>query len=99
MTEYVLSSSEVEVLRQACIALDRADQAAGIVAEEGPVAVDRYGSPKAHPAVDIESRSRALFARLVAQLGIKAGPSSVPRVGARPGPRGARPGPRRGRTT
>lgn len=87
VAEYVLEASELEVLRQACLSLDRADQAAVIVAAEGPVAVDRYGSPKAHPAVDVEARSRALFARLVAQLGIKAEPGRVPRTGAKPGPR------------
>jgi len=69
--EYQLSDAELEVLRCACQTLDRADQAAEVVAREGVTVVDRYGTPKAHPAVDIENRSRALFARLVAQLGVK----------------------------
>lgn len=85
--EYVLSASEMELLRQACVALDRADEAAAIIATDGPVTHDRYGGAKAHPACDIESRSRALFARLVAQLGIAATTTTVSRTGARPGPR------------
>lgn len=87
VSEYHLSSSEVEILRQACMSLDRADEAAAIVAADGPISVDRYGSPKAHPAVDIEARSRAVFARLIAQLGVKATTERVPRTGAKGGPR------------
>jgi hypothetical protein len=71
MAEYELSDAEQEVLRCACVALDRADEAAAVVAAEGMVTLDRYKSPKVHPAADLEARSRALFARLVAQLGIK----------------------------
>ena len=87
LADYVLSASTVELLRQACLSLDRADEAAELVARDGEVVLDRYGSPKAHPAVDVASRSRALFARLVAQLKIGAASWSVPRVGVRPGRR------------
>ena len=68
---FELTAAELEVLRQALVSLDRADQAAAIVSEEGCVTTDRYGSPKAHPAVDVEARSRAIFARLISQLGVK----------------------------
>jgi uncharacterized protein with PIN domain len=71
LAEYDLSEAEFEVLRCACEALDRADEAGAIVSREGVVVLDRYGSPKVHPAADLEARSRALFARLVAQLGVK----------------------------
>lgn len=69
--DFELSSAELEVLRCACEALDRADAATVLVGKEGLTCTDRYGSPKPHPAVDIETRSRSLFARLVGQLGLK----------------------------
>ena len=72
LDRYELSSAELEVLRQACAALDRADEAARVVKREGVTVVDRYGCPKAHPAVETELRARALFAAHVRQLGVKA---------------------------
>lgn len=71
LTVYELAAAELELLRIACEQLDRGDQAAKIVKAEGVTVNDRYGTPKQHPAVDVEARSRSLFARLVAQLGVK----------------------------
>lgn len=88
LDEFELSPAEVELLRSALIALDRADTAGAVIAVEGVTALDRYGSPKMHPAVDVEARNRALFGRFVAQLGVKATVDSVhARAGAKPGPR------------
>jgi hypothetical protein len=70
---YELSAAECEVLRCALEALDRADAAAAIVKADGVTVLDRYGSPKMHPAADVESRNRALFARLVQQLQVRLG--------------------------
>ena len=86
LDEYDLSAAEVELLRNALSALDRADQAAAIVDAEGVVTVDRYGSPKMHPACDVEARNRIIYGRFVAQLGVKATVESV-RHGARRGPK------------
>lgn len=72
LAEFELSPAEEELLRCGLVALDRADEAAKVIAAEGVTTVDRYGSPKMHPAVDVEARSRTLFARVVAQLGVKA---------------------------
>jgi len=85
--EFELSPAELELLRSALIALDRADEAAKVIKKEGVTAPDRYGSPKVHPAVDVEARSRALYGRFVAQLGIKATVESVRSAGAKPGPK------------
>jgi hypothetical protein len=86
--EFELSPAELELLRSTLTALDRADQAAAVITAEGLTTTDRYGGARSHPAVDIEGRNRALFARGVAQLGIKATSESVQaRVGAKPGPR------------
>ncbi len=87
MAEFELSPAEVELLRSGLEALDRADQAAAVVRAEGITVLDRYGTPKAHPAADVEARSRAIFARAVAQLGIKATTETPRMIGAKPGPK------------
>jgi hypothetical protein len=71
LDEYELSPAEVELLRSALASLDRADEAAAIVDAEGLTTLDRYGSPKMHPACDVEARNRGLYGRFVAQLGVK----------------------------
>jgi len=87
--EFELSPAELELLRSALVALDRADEAAAVIAVEGVTTTDRYGGAKMHPACDVEARNRALYARFVAQLGVKATVESVAaaRVGAKPGPK------------
>jgi P27 family predicted phage terminase small subunit len=85
--EYELSSAELELLRTALVALDEEDAAAAIIKRDGPVVLDRYGTPKAHPAVDVRNRARAYFARVVAQLGIKMHTELQGRLGAKPGPK------------
>lgn len=86
--EFELSPAEMELLRSALVALDRADAAAKVIDAEGVTVRDRYGSPKMHPAVDVESRSRTLYGRFVAQLGVRATAESVSqRPGAKPGPK------------
>ncbi|MGI9079738.1 MAG: hypothetical protein ACR2GF_02770 [Acidimicrobiales bacterium] len=87
LAEFELSPGEVELLRNALAALDRADQAAAIIEAEGLVTVDRYGSPKTHPAADIETRNRALYGRFLAQLGVKASPESARRGRGKSGPK------------
>lgn len=89
LEEFELSPAELELLRSALVALDRADQAAEVIDAEGVTVLDRYGTPKSHPAADIEARNRVIFGRFVAQLGVRATVESVSaaRVGAKPGPR------------
>ena len=88
LDEFELSPAELELLRNALVALDRADEAAAIIAAEGIVTLDRYGSPKQHPATDVESRNRALYGRFLAQLGVKASVESVRHhYGAKRGPK------------
>lgn len=47
------------LLRAACEAADRADQARRRIAREGAVVKDRFGQLKAHPSVAIERDARA----------------------------------------
>jgi len=51
-------------------ALDRASTARRQLQREGITYTDRFGAPRAHPAVAIERDARASFSRLVAQLGL-----------------------------
>ncbi len=84
MESYELLEADLEVLRVALMALDRADQATKELKEAGTLTVtDRYGGVRQHPLVDIENKSRAQFARLIAQLRI-----DVPTAPRRSGPRG-----------
>lgn len=85
---YELSPAEAGVLEMACRCWDRAADAAVAIERDGLVVLDRYGTPKSHPAADVELRARATFARLIAQLGVKLDSSSSSRrYGAKPGPR------------
>ena len=87
VAEYELSSAELEVLGSALALLDRAESAATIVRAEGLITKDRYGSPKPHPAVDVECRCRATASRLIQQLGVKLVEAPVPRRGTKSGPK------------
>jgi P27 family predicted phage terminase small subunit len=64
-----LEPHHLRLLEAACRAWDRMTQAAEILARDGITIEDRYGKPKAHPAVGIERDSRLAFARLVRELG------------------------------
>jgi P27 family predicted phage terminase small subunit len=66
--EHTFAEHERELVRRACEAADRADQAREIVEREGVVAVDRYGQTRVHPAVVVEKDSRAAIARLLSAL-------------------------------
>ena len=88
LESFDMSAAELAVLHEALTSLDRARQAADVVRAEGCTVVDRYGSPKSHPACDVEARSRTVFARLVAQLGVRLTVETAgPRRGAKPGPK------------
>lgn len=68
--EYYLEPQKVKMLTLAAEALDRCEQARQILAADGVIVEDRYGAPKAHPAVAIERDSRLAFARLVRELAL-----------------------------
>lgn len=71
---YELGSHQLELLRRACEASDRADQAVALIEAEGLVIVDRYGQSKPHPATQIERDSRTALARLLRELALEPGP-------------------------
>ena len=69
--EYAISDvGGVEILCQACQALDRAEGLAEAIARDGPVVYSRAGVPKTHPAVREETALRAFITRTLERLGI-----------------------------
>ena len=68
--EYFLESHQLKLLTLAAEAMDRCEQARQILTTDGVIVKDRYGAPKAHPAVGIERDSRLAFARLVRELAL-----------------------------
>jgi hypothetical protein len=63
---------ELEVLRLALEALDRAAQARRAIRRDGLFHINRFGDPIAHPAAKVEKDSAAAAARLLQQLAIPA---------------------------
>lgn len=68
--DFDLESHHLKLLQAACESWDRAQQARQLLATEGVTFTDRHGHIRPHPAVNIERDSRALFARLVRELGL-----------------------------
>ena len=83
---YDLGDHQLELLRRACEASDRTDEAAAVVAAEGLTVNDRYGFPRPHPATTIERDSRIALARLLRELALEPG---APEDHARPPRTGA----------
>jgi len=65
-----LDPASLELLRCACEALQRADEAAAVVSREGQVFRDRWGQSRPHPAALLERDHRAQAARHLATLGV-----------------------------
>jgi phage terminase small subunit len=63
-----LDPHQLELLRRACEASDRADEARETIDADGACYVDRWGQPKAHPMIAVERDSRLAFARLIREL-------------------------------
>ncbi|MCX7011322.1 MAG: P27 family phage terminase small subunit [Candidatus Sumerlaeota bacterium] len=65
------SAPRLALLEQALLALDRADEAARTIAEEGVVVRSkRSGVSRAHPAIRIETEARRQFTAIWKQLGL-----------------------------
>jgi len=74
VADYGLSDEPhaLEVLRLACEALDRCEEARTALALHGTTFVDRFGSPKARPEVAIERDSRLAAMRAFRELSLDA---------------------------
>jgi hypothetical protein len=60
----------MELLAQACQALDRAEGLAAAIARDGDVVRSRTGVPKTHPAVREELACRSFVVRTLERLGV-----------------------------
>jgi hypothetical protein len=70
MREYAITDrGGLELLAQACAALDRAESLAEAIAEDGPVIRSRSG-PRSHPACKDELACRAFTVRTLERLGL-----------------------------
>jgi len=67
---YDLGSHHVKLLTLAAEAWDRAQQARKAIAADGAYSPDRFGQPRAHPALAVERDSRLAFARLIRELNL-----------------------------
>jgi phage terminase small subunit len=68
--EFDLEHHHRRLLRLACEAWDRGQEAREAIAEHGSVYVDRFGQPRARPEVAIERDSRISFARMLRELAL-----------------------------
>lgn len=85
MADYqIADAGGVELLAQACGALDRAEALRARIDADGEI-IDTPGGPKAHPGLKDELGNRAFVTRCIARLGLDVEP--VQRVG-RPAARG-----------
>lgn len=69
--DFDMHSAENELLKLACEALMRAEQASAALRKHGLTCIDRYGSPRARPEVEVEARSRVFYASAIRQLGLQ----------------------------
>jgi hypothetical protein len=68
----------LELLAQACAALDRAEALAEAIARDGDVIYSRAGAPRSHPAVKDELACRAFVTRTLERLGLNIEPVKSP---------------------
>lgn len=89
LKDFELSPAELMTLEQALRVLDRADEAAALVAAEGMATTDRYGGRRAHPLLDVEIRCRRQHVDMVRMLGVRVDETTPARStrGAKPGPK------------
>jgi hypothetical protein len=70
-SEYAITDSGgIELLAQACAAVDRAEALAEQIAADGEIVHTRAGLPKAHPALKDELAARAFVVRTLERLGV-----------------------------
>jgi hypothetical protein len=80
----ISDSGGLEILLQACAAVDRAEELADAVARDGAIVQTRNG-PKEHPALRAELGFRSFAVRSIHRLGLDVEP--LGRIGRPPGHR------------
>jgi P27 family predicted phage terminase small subunit len=67
---YELEPRHEKTLLVALESLDRLRQAPRAIEADGPYPADRFGQPKAHPALAIERDSRIAYLRAMREMGL-----------------------------
>jgi phage terminase small subunit len=80
--DFDLEDHHVLILTQAAGCLDRLTECRNVLAVEGLTTVDRFEQVKPHPLVTVELAQKALFARLVRELGLDIQDVATPRPAA-----------------
>ena len=75
LQEFVLDPHHMRLLRLACEAWDRCQQAREILDRDGLTTKTESGGLKAHPCIGTERDARLAFARLLRELDLDDGPS------------------------
>ena len=85
MENFEMEPHHMRLLTLAAETWDRAQSARAVIAKRGPFYDDRFGAPKAHPAVAVERDAKVLFARLLRELrlDLDAPESRPPELGGR----------------
>ena len=77
VSTYELESHHLRVLQAACEAWDRCQQARRAVSKLGLLVLDRYGSHRINPAVNVERDARTAFLRAVRELDLDIEPPAT----------------------
>lgn len=75
VTVFELEEWHILLLNECAAAWDRAQQARRLVDRDGPVAYDRWGQAKEHPATRIERDSMAAFRQMWRELDLDNAPA------------------------
>ena len=79
--DFELEAHHLRLLTLACEAWDRGQEAREALGDQGIIVEDRFGQPRAHPAVAIQRDSTIAFARMLRELALDVEP---PREAHRP---------------
>lgn len=71
--DFELENHHIALLEQACVMLSRAAEARQLIASQGLTLQTKTGL-RTNPAVKIESEAMVVFARLMREIGLDAGP-------------------------
>lgn len=70
LADYELESQHIKILIQAGETWDRILLAREMIEKNGAYYLDRWGSPKSHPALSEERNNRVIFTRLIRELNL-----------------------------
>ena len=70
----IADAGGVELLAQACAALDRAEQCADAIANDGVVVKQKNGPAREHPLIKAELANRSFVVRTLQKLGLDVEP-------------------------